>query len=259
MRKVSLVNNAVLVALFLAPLACSPAVYAAVTSLRCEYRENPLGIDSPKPRLSWIIESADRGARQTAYQILVATTPELLAQGKGNLWDSGKVVSDRQTQIEYSGKPLDSRQQCIDNTSNQSNDIRSYSLYWVLSLLDYYNYTGDAVTLEKYIANACAKLDDAFGVYGTNPGLAFYGWDERLGAGFEHHSCQESQNAYMMLSIRAWNAFAEAMGTCGRTDLRDKYHGYANGKMAALRQNVAWYQGFGLHRQRGCLDHRTVE
>jgi len=135
----------------------------------------------------------------------------------------------------------------IANTSNQSNDIRSYSLYWVLSLLDYYNYTGDTATLEQYITNVCAKLDDAFKIYGTNPVLGFYGWDERLGAGFEHNSCQESQNAYMMLSIRAWKTFAEAMGKCGRTDLRDKYNGYANGKMAALRQNPAWYQGFGLH------------
>ena len=135
----------------------------------------------------------------------------------------------------------------IDNTSNQGNGIRSYSLYWVLSLIDYYNYTGDAATLEKYITNACAKLDDAYGVYGKNPGLGFYGWDERLGAGFEHHSCMESQNAYNMLSIRAWQAFAEAMGSCGRTDLRDKCHGYADEKMAALRRNVDWYQGFGLH------------
>ena len=135
----------------------------------------------------------------------------------------------------------------IDNTSGQSNGIRSYSLYWVLSLLDYYDYTGDAATLEKYITNICAKLDDAFRVYGTNPGLGFYGWDERLGAGFEHNSCQESQQAYMMLSIRAWKAFAAAMGRCGSADLRDKYYNYAGGKMAALRRNATWYQGFGLH------------
>jgi len=49
----------------------------------------------------------------------------------------------------------------IDSTANLDNGIRSYSLYWVLSLLDYYMYTGDAATLERYVANACAKLDDA--------------------------------------------------------------------------------------------------
>lgn len=43
--------------------------------LRCEYRENPLGIDVAKPRLSWTLESGDqkiedRGQKQSAYQVL---------------------------------------------------------------------------------------------------------------------------------------------------------------------------------------------
>jgi len=135
----------------------------------------------------------------------------------------------------------------IENTSGQDNGIRSYSLYWVLSLIDYFNYTGDTNTLKKYTDNACRKLDDAMKVYGTNPNLGFYGWDERLGAGFEHSSCQESQYAYRMLSIRAWKEFASAMGASGRIDLRDKYNGYANEKIALLRQDSNWYQRFGLH------------
>ena len=138
MRKVSLVKNAIFVALFLAPLACSPAAYAAVTSLRCEYRENPLGIDTPKPRLSWIIESTHRGERQTAYQILVATTPGLLAEGKGNLWDSGRVLSDRQTQIEYSGKPLGSYQQCYWKVRAWDTADKSYwsqSTSWTMGVM----------------------------------------------------------------------------------------------------------------------------
>ena len=172
----------------------------------------------------------------------------------------GAILMDRGDRISWTGDAHPSQaaalvalgnydfiKKNIDNTSNQSNGIRSYSLYWVLSLIDYYNYTGDTTTLKKYTDNACGKLDDAFRVYGTNPGLGFYGWDERLGAGFEHNSCQGSQHAYMMLSIRAWKEFAEAMGKCARTDLRDKYNSYANEKMAALRRNVAWYQGFGLH------------
>ena len=137
----------------------------------------------------------------------------------------------------------------IDNTSGQSNGIRSYSLYWVLSLLDYYRYTGDTATLEGYIKNASAKLDDAYAVFDKDPKLRFYGWDERLCAGFEiwFKSCQEAQNAYKMLSIRVWNDFAAAMGQCGRSDLQDKYLGYAREKMAALRTNDAWLAEFGLH------------
>ena len=139
--------------------------------------------------------------------------------------------------------------QNIDNTSEQSNGIRSYSLYWVLSLLDYYNYTGDTETLDRYISNACSKLDEAYKVFRTNPNLRYYGWDERLCAGFElwFKPCPEAQNAYKMLSIRTWKDFAAAMGKYGRTDLRDKYNGYASAKMADLRKNSAWFSNFGLH------------
>ena len=61
---------------------------AGLTNLRCEYLDNPLGIDAAKPRLSWVIEergqrSEVRGQKQSAYQVLVASTPELLAADRG--------------------------------------------------------------------------------------------------------------------------------------------------------------------------------
>jgi alpha-L-rhamnosidase len=135
----------------------------------------------------------------------------------------------------------------IDFTSGESNGIRSYALYWVLSLIDYYNYTGDTATLKTYIDNVCTKLDDTYHVYGTNPNLEYYGWDERLGAGFEHPNVTESQNAYKMLSIRAWKMFAEAMGKYGRTDIQTKYNGYAMEKFNTLKQNSTWYMNLGFH------------
>lgn len=127
--------------------------------------------------------------------------------------------------------------------------ILSYMLYWVSSMLDYYNYTGDAELLKKYTENISAKLDDAYKAYGTNPKLGFYGHDERLAAGLEMgpSNCPEAANAYKMLSIRAWNDFAKAMGTIGRNDLRDKYNGYVTEKVSQLRQNATWYQTFGVH------------
>ncbi len=39
---------------------------------RCEYLESPLGIDEPHPRLTWRVESPERGQKQTAYRILAA-------------------------------------------------------------------------------------------------------------------------------------------------------------------------------------------
>ncbi len=80
------------------------------TRLRCEYAENPLGIDAARPRLSWALESSERGQVQTAYQVLVAGSEQPLASGRGDLWDSGKVASSRQIEIEYAGTPLQSGQ-----------------------------------------------------------------------------------------------------------------------------------------------------
>lgn len=89
---------------------CSGSV--EVQNLRCEYLTNPLGIDATSPRLSWILSSGRRGEQQTAYRVLVASTTELLAQGRGDLWDSGKVASGESAQIVYAGGPLVSRQDC---------------------------------------------------------------------------------------------------------------------------------------------------
>jgi len=99
-------------------LAATHAV--EVAGLRCEYLEDPLGIDVAKPRLSWKLQvsglksqpSMERGIKQSAYQILVASTPENLAKDQGDLWDSGKVVGDRSIQVEYVGKPLESGAEC---------------------------------------------------------------------------------------------------------------------------------------------------
>ncbi|RKY11581.1 MAG: alpha-L-rhamnosidase [Planctomycetota bacterium] len=80
--------------------------------LRCEHLLNPLGIDKTRPRLSWIVESAQRGRKQTAYRILVAGSEENIKADRGDLWDSGKIESDETKYVFYSGTPLNSHTQC---------------------------------------------------------------------------------------------------------------------------------------------------
>ena len=85
-------------------------------ALRCEYHVDPIGIDAAKPRLSWVLESdspLERGQAQSGYQILVASSRELLDAGKGDLWDTGKISSDETIQIEYGGTALASNQQAF--------------------------------------------------------------------------------------------------------------------------------------------------
>jgi alpha-L-rhamnosidase len=96
---------------------CCSHTWAGVVNLRCEYLTDPLGIDVEKPRLSWVIEDRGRktevrGQKQTAYQVLVASSEKLLRKSKGDLWDSGKVASDQSIQVEYQGIPLESRMYC---------------------------------------------------------------------------------------------------------------------------------------------------
>ena len=87
---------------------CAPTqqLKPEVINLRCEYLSNPVGMDVLNPRLSWQMKKDIRGARQTAYRILVATTDELLSKNSADLWDSGKTDSGQSIQVVYNGKPL---------------------------------------------------------------------------------------------------------------------------------------------------------
>jgi alpha-L-rhamnosidase len=98
---------------FLSFLIFAVSVNAAnltATNLKCEYRAYPLGIDTPHPRLSWVLESNQRGQVQSAYQIRVASEPEKLVRGEADLWDSGKVQSSQSVHVVYAGPALHSGQ-----------------------------------------------------------------------------------------------------------------------------------------------------
>jgi len=91
------------------PLAAS----TMPVNLQCEDHSNPLGLDVAQPRLSWQVQSDERDQRQTAYEILVAGSPERLKSNQGDLWDSGRVFSDETVNVVYAGKPLASGAPCF--------------------------------------------------------------------------------------------------------------------------------------------------
>ncbi len=71
--------------------ACHPPSCLArlgVERLRVESLDSPLGLDTPTPRLSWILTSRERAQYQSAFQILVASRDDLLVPGQADLWDS---------------------------------------------------------------------------------------------------------------------------------------------------------------------------
>jgi alpha-L-rhamnosidase len=115
-------------------------------NLRCEYQINPLGIDEPRPRLSWMLESTQRGQTQTAYQVLVAGSPDKLAADTGDLWDSGEVKSSQSVGAEYAGKSLQSGQRVWWKVRAWDKDGRpsaySQSAWWEMALLSPKDWTG---------------------------------------------------------------------------------------------------------------------
>ncbi len=75
--------------------------------LRVEFAKNPLGIDEPRPRFSWISLHSERGQWQKAYRVIVSSSYENALNGVGDVWDSGVVELDSNV-VEYSGPPLKS-------------------------------------------------------------------------------------------------------------------------------------------------------
>lgn len=77
----------------------------SIEQLRCEHLISPLGIDNPTPRLSWRIADHRTGAKQTAYRILVGCDSLEVVNGRGEMWDTRKMISDASL-LTYEGKPL---------------------------------------------------------------------------------------------------------------------------------------------------------
>ncbi|MDR1816930.1 MAG: hypothetical protein LBR07_01845 [Puniceicoccales bacterium] len=135
----------------------------------------------------------------------------------------------------------------IRYTSTQDNGIASYALYWVLSVCDYFMSTGDAALLDEMRANANAKLDRAAAHFGKRPRLRFFGWDERLGAGFENANCPEAQLCYQFLAIQTWREWSRVLAFAGHADDAAKYAALADEKTAALQRDSAWLATLSAH------------
>lgn len=110
-------------------LSFNAGATVSVTDIRCENMQNPLGIDKLQPSFNWKISSDQRGIFQKAYQIMVASSPQKLKEGKPDYWDSQKIESGSNTFIAYKGKTLSSASKYYWKVKiwNQANDSSPWS------------------------------------------------------------------------------------------------------------------------------------
>ena len=141
----------------------------SVTNLQCEMLNNPEGIDVLKPRLSWQIKSDVNDVKQTAYQIMVASTLENLNANKADLWDSGKITSNESVNIIYNGKKLGDRQ----------------NAFWKVT-----------VFTNKGEIKSATTAHFSIGI------LKYVGWSSKHWIGYEKLSKDDSVSQYSRLSAR---------------------------------------------------------
>jgi alpha-L-rhamnosidase len=110
-----------------------------IANLQCEYRVNPMCIDTREPRLSWVLAAKGRNQRPAAYQVLVASELRVLRSGRGDLWDSGKVASSDSLNIRYAGPRLNSGQRVywlVRVWDAQGGMSQSKVAWWEMGLLE---------------------------------------------------------------------------------------------------------------------------
>src|SRR6478736_445017 len=131
-----------------------------LTRLRCEYLVNPLGLDERAPRLSWELEGGRRGARQVAWRVRVASSPEILAAGGADRWDSGRTESAQTAHVVYVGQPLRSREAyhwAVEAWDETGAVLRSAPAHWTMGLLEKSDWTARWIAADPEII----RLDPA--------------------------------------------------------------------------------------------------
>ncbi len=140
-----------------------------ITNLKTEYKQNPIGLGTQKPRLSWQITSGQQGTEQEVYQVLVAGSESDLLSGQNLLWDTGKVNSDQSIHIEYAGAELSSGEQVywkVTVWDNHGNQAESKVATWEMGLLNTDDWKADWITMpwkeDESKSSPCPYFRDEF-------------------------------------------------------------------------------------------------
>ncbi|MBV9867611.1 MAG: family 78 glycoside hydrolase catalytic domain [Abitibacteriaceae bacterium] len=169
--------------------AASPSRAVTMTELTAEYQAQPLAIAVAQPHLGWLLQSSQRGQRQTAYQILVASQASLLVAQQADLWDSGKVPSGQSFNVLYQGRALRSEQRCYWKVrvwdKNGTPSAWSATNFWQVGLRQPGDWSAQWITPDTPVDNSWQQydLDVDLRIIRKQVGVVF--------------RAQDSQNLYM--------------------------------------------------------------
>lgn len=140
--------------LFFFQMSCLvTAAQINIEKLSIEYLTNPIGIDIEKPRFSWVMKTKEHNVQQTAYQILVASSPEKLDDMHTDVWNSGKQLSNSSVLVPYRGNSLLSGKRYYwkvrvwDQKGHQS--VSTETAFWEMGLLNMADWKGKWISAPK--------------------------------------------------------------------------------------------------------------
>lgn len=115
--------------LLLTFFAISTSYAIEPNKLTCQYAAEQVIINDMSPHFGWQLTSKQKGDKQTAFQLLVASEPEILKEGLSDYWDSNKILTSQSQHIAYAGKPLQykSRYYWKMRVWNAQNELSSWS------------------------------------------------------------------------------------------------------------------------------------
>jgi alpha-L-rhamnosidase len=151
-------------------VAATDKAVGAPAKLRVDDLATPLGLDDRAPKLSWQLLDTRRGAKQSGYTVQVATRKELLASNKPDVWDSGRIASDKSIDIEFHGSALAPSTRYFWRVLAWDKDGKAYPAsepsWWETGLLDQKNWQAKWIGLQNWDERG---VREANGTWVTSP------------------------------------------------------------------------------------------
>ena len=149
---------------------------SAPAKLRTDDLATPLGLDDQTPHFAWQLTDLRRGARQSAYQVQVATSRELLTSGKPDAWDSGRIASDQSVGVGYKGGSLSPAKRYFWRVLTWDKDGKAYPAseitWWETGLLGQENWRGKWIGYQTWEEAAVRSAGAAWITTADGPELA---------------------------------------------------------------------------------------